>query len=127
MMHHQIIFTPQDVVQIVHAICTMIGEIAAVVGALIAFFAWMKKPKEKRIAELEDHEKRIGALEESKEEFEHFFQHDADRFAKIEEETKTYQRGMLALINHSIDGNNIDELVKCRDDLTEIIYSANNN
>lgn len=123
-MHHQIIFTPEDVVQIVHAICTMIGEIAAVAGCLIAFFAWLKKPKEKRLAELEDHEKRITALEKSREEFENFFRRDAEHFSHIEEETKTYQRGMLALINHSIDGNNISELEKCRDELQSVIFKT---
>jgi predicted histidine transporter YuiF (NhaC family) len=72
-MHHAIVFTPEDVIQIVHTICTMVGELSVVVGALIAFFAWMKKPKEKRLAELADHEQRIKSLEEKCDDYKTFF------------------------------------------------------
>lgn len=109
--------------QIVHAFCSMVGEIAVVVGAVVAFFAWLKKPKEKRLAELDDHEKRIKSLEEKCDKYQAFFQEQDVRFDQLEKETKVYQRGMLALINHALSGNNTDELETCRAELTDIVYS----
>ena len=122
-MHHQIIFSPEDIVQIVHAFCSMVGEIAVVVGAVAAFIAWLKKPKEKRLAELADHEKRISSLEAKCEKYQSFFQEQDVRFDALEKETKVYQRGMLALINHALSGNNTEELETCREELTDIVYS----
>lgn len=121
-MHQQIIFTPADVMEILKSVCYLITLVAAVVGIIAAAISKAKAPDKNRDAELKAHEKRISDLEEAEQELKSVFEHDADRFKRLENDTRTYQRGILALINHSIDGNNIDELKKCRDDLKEIIY-----
>lgn len=123
-MHHQIIFTPEDVVQIVHAICTMTGEIAAVVGALIAFFAWLKKPKEKRLAELNDHEKRISTCEDEIDGIKKDIEESEKEFERMDRSDRVFQRGLLALINHSLDGNNVDEMETVRDELRADIFGV---
>lgn len=121
-MHHQIIFTPEDVVQIVHALCKMIGEIAAIVGALIAFFAWLKKPKEKRLAELSDHEKRITTCEGEIDGIKKDIEESEKEFERMDRSDRVFQRGLLALINHSLDGNNVDEMETVRDELRADIF-----
>lgn len=123
-MHHQIIFTPEDVVQIVHALCKMIGEIAAIVGALIAFFAWLKKPKEKRLAELSDHEKRITTCEGEISEIKKDIEESEREFERMDRSDRVFQRGLLALINHSLDGNNVDEMETVRDELRADIFGG---
>lgn len=123
-MHHQIIFTPEDVVQIVHALCKMIGEIAAIVGALIAFFAWLKKPKEKRLAELSDHEKRITTCEGEISEIKKDIEESEKEFERMDRSDRVFQRGLLALINHSLDGNNVDEMETVRDELRADIFGG---
>lgn len=123
-MHHQIIFTPEDVVQIVHALCKMIGEIAAIVGALIAFFAWLKKPKEKRLAELSDHEKRITTCEGEIDGIKKDIEESEKEFERMDRSDRVFQRGLLALINHSLDGNNVDEMETVRDELRADIFGG---
>jgi septal ring factor EnvC (AmiA/AmiB activator) len=122
MMHHQIVFTPDDIIAIVHSVCNMIGEIAVVVGALVAFFAWMRKPKKKRIKELDDHEKRISACEEEIADIQKDLEATEHEFERMDKSDRVFQRGLLALINHSLDGNNIDEMETVRDELRADIF-----
>jgi hypothetical protein len=124
MMHHQIIFTPDDVIAIVHSVCTMIGEIAVVVGALVAFFAWLKKPKEKRIHELDDHEKRITTCEGEIDGIKKDIEESEKEFERMDRSDRVFQRGLLALINHSLDGNNVDEMETVRDELRADIFGC---
>lgn len=124
MMHHQIIFTPDDVIAIVHSVCTMIGEIAVVVGALVAFFAWLKKPKEKRLHELDDHEKRITTCEGEIDGIKKDIEESEKEFERMDRSDRVFQRGLLALINHSLDGNNVDEMETVRDELRADIFGC---
>ena len=124
MMHHQIVFTPDDVIAIVHSVCNMIGEIAVVVGALVALFAWMRKPKEKRLKELDDHEKRITTCEGEIAEIQESLKETEQEFKRMDRSDRVFQRGMLALINHSLDGNNVDEMESVRDELRADIFGC---
>ncbi len=126
-MHQQIMFTPADLMEVMKSVCYLITLIAAVVGIIAAAVTKAKAPDRSRDQELKEHEKRISELEKTREEFKTFFRSDSDRFIRLENDTRIYQRGLLALINHSIDGNNISELEKCRDELTEVIYKVKEN
>ena len=71
--------------------------------AIGAFIKWALNPVHK----LDDHERRINALEESRVE---------------RKQTDQYMMSALnALVNHMIDGNGIDELKKVRNDYQEQI------
>ena len=71
--------------------------------AIGAFIKWAMSP----VHRLDDHERRINALEESR----------AER-----KQTDQYMMSALnALVNHMIDGNGIDELKKVRNDYQEQI------
>lgn len=78
----------------------LIGGITAVV----TFLSWVMKPFKR----IDDHEKRIGALEETANE-----RKKTDQFM---------MKSMNAIINHMIDGSNTEELKKVRDEYqSEII------
>jgi hypothetical protein len=73
------------------------------ITAIIAFLKWAMTP----IKKLENHETRISALEEGQ----------TERKA-----TERYIMSALnALINHTIDGNNTEELKRVRDSYQEQI------
>lgn len=126
-MHQQIMFTPADLIEVMKSVCYLITLIAAVVGIIAAAVTKAKAPDRSRDKELEEHARRLEELESTKEEFKKYFRSDSDRFVRLENDTQIYQRGLLALINHSIDGNNISELEKCRDELTKVIYEVKEN
>lgn len=69
-----------------------------------AFVNWLMKP----IKKIDDHEKRIGVLEETADE-----RKQTDQFM---------MKSLNAIVNHMIDGNGIDQLKQVRDEYqSEII------
>lgn len=121
-MHQQIIFTPADMFKLVEMIGVLVTSVSVIVGAIVHMITKAKSPVIEQNAKIANHEKRIGDLEEKAEEVDERLDVGDKHFQRLESDTRTYQRGILALINHSIDGNNVEELKKCRDDLKEVIY-----
>lgn len=68
------------------------------ITALATFVTWLMKPFKK----IDDHEKRIGVLEEAADE-----RKKTDQFM---------MKSMNAIINHMIDNDNVDELRRVRDE-----------
>lgn len=122
-MNHQIIFTPGDLIEIMKSICYLITLIAAVVGIIVAAVTKAKAPGKVQDEQLADHTRRIEALEKEAKGIDVRLKHGDEHFGILERQIKTYQRGMLALVNHSIDGNNITELEECRDELQKVIWN----
>ena len=93
------------------------SSILAVGGAgamFVALYRWAKKPDINRDEKLKGHDemldndnKRIKELEEKQ--------------VDTEEALQILMKSMLALMNHSIDGNHTDELKKARDDMQEYL------
>lgn len=68
------------------------------ITALATFITWVMKPFKK----LDDHEKRIGVLEETADE-----RKQTDQFM---------MKSLNAIVNHMIDGNGVDQLKQVRDE-----------
>ena len=68
------------------------------ITAVVTFCSWLMKPFKK----IDDHEKRIGVLEEAADE-----RKKTDQFM---------MKSMNAIINHMIDNDNVDELRRVRDE-----------
>ena len=109
-------FTPNDVVTILLA-CS--AGIVTISGALTALGGWINKakaPEVKQDERLTKLEKRVDKLEEST-------TSDGERLKQIEESNRITQRGMLALLKHSINGEDIDTLKRAEKDLEEYLIT----
>lgn len=102
------------VVTQVMAICGLITGVAAVV-ALVANL--IKKAKAPNDAQNE----RLKALEEIAERHEKLLENDLRRFEKAEQGTRILQKAILALLSHSIDGNNSEQMLKAKNDLQDYL------
>ena len=60
---------------------------------------------------------RIDALELWQEEVERKLRCDNDRLSDIDESMRVTQRAILALLDHGIDGNNIDGMCHAKEEL----------
>lgn len=60
---------------------------------------------------------RIDALEQWQEEVERKLRCDNDRLSDIDESMRVTQRAILALLDHGIDGNNIDGMCHAKEEL----------
>lgn len=88
----------------------------AVAGLIVTAVKRAKAPNElqnERIAELEKQVKRHDEL----------FLNDLKRFERMEAGNRIMQRCMLALLSHSIDGNDVDGMKKARTELNEYLIN----
>lgn len=60
---------------------------------------------------------RLDALEEWQREVDRKLTHDNDRLAEIEKGDRATQRALLALLDHGIDGNNIEQMQHAKEEL----------
>ena len=98
-------FTPSDVVTIILA-CS--AGIVTISGALTAVMGWVNKAK----APEKEQNERISTLEKRVDNLEASSTNDGERLKTIEESNRITQRGMLALLKHSINGADIETLKK---------------
>lgn len=68
-------------------------------------------------APMTEHGQRLSALEDWQEEVERKLRCDNDRLSDIDESMRVTQRAILALLDHGIDGNNIDGMCHAKEEL----------
>ena len=113
-MDHQFVFSPEDVYKIILAAA---GFIVAVAGAVKVIMEAVNKVREpdriqnERITKLEDDVMEIKATMDKY----------AEHQAKADEAWNIYMEAMFALINYSIDGEDISELKKVRKEMQDFL------
>lgn len=60
---------------------------------------------------------RLKALEDWKEEVDGKLTHDHERFESLDSGNRVTQRALLALLDHGIDGNNIEQMQHAKEEL----------
>lgn len=123
-MDNQIVFTPADMIALIKSICYLIAAVAAAAGAISVLINKLRAPDRGRDKRIEECEKRIDEATEKIEKLSLYVHRDFVHFEELEKSNKVFQRGMLALINHSLDGNNIDEMETVRDELRADIFES---
>ena len=94
-----LLVTPAQIVAIAggfSAVCVAVGWVINIVKAA-------KAPRE-------DLEKRVAALEALRDDYSRFFDNDKKRLDAIESGNAVTQRAILALLRHSLDGNDVEAL-----------------
>lgn len=64
-------------------------------------------------------DERLDALEKWKSEVDRKLTHDNDRLSNIDNGNRVTQRALLALLDHGIDGNNIQQMQHAKEELQE--------
>ena len=62
-------------------------------------------------------DKRLDALEEWRKELDAKLRHDLERFEELSHSERVTQRAIIALLDHGIDGNNIKQMQRAKEDL----------
>lgn len=105
-----ITFTPSQLVTIILAVCAAIVTISAAIGVISGGLAKIKQPDLDRDKRLDTCEKRLDALDEIVNKFKEYFDNDDRRFKEIEKSNKITQSALLALLKHSISGEDLTSL-----------------
>ena len=113
-MNTIISFTPQMAWSAILVICGGIISISSVIKLIIALVRSLKKPSV-------DQSERIGKLEKRVDRHDELFLNDKRSIEKLEEGTRVTQKALLALLDHSIEGNNTQQMKDAKDDLQRFL------
>lgn len=102
--------TFSEVIEIVLAVCGGITTAAVAVSWVIKGIHAATGPEKKKAERMSKIEKNQAELMERMDE-------TTERLDRIDETNKIELKALLALINHTIDGNDVDEIKEARDDI----------
>jgi len=103
--------------QIYSMFITACGAIITVSGALAVIFRAVKAAKAPNDLQNE----RLTKLEERVARHDELFAKDNKRLTAIEEGNRVVQKALLALLEHWIDGSNIDAIKKAKEELQSFL------
>lgn len=104
----------RDVISMIIAGCAGIITISGAVSVLANALSKLKSPERRQDDAIKGLECRVEKLEKS--------QADAEnRMKKIEELLNALVGGQFALINHAINGNNVDQLKEAQNEMQKFI------
>lgn len=106
------VFTLGDVINI----CSAFITVAGVVTIIIKMYRSAKAPEKDLIKRVEKAEKKI-------EDFDEYFERDKRRFNDLEEGNRILQKGMLALLKHTKNGEDITSIDRAEKDLEEYLIN----
>ena len=106
--------TPTETVWVVIgaflAFCGAVATVGNAVEKLIKMWKASKVPNEKQ-------DSRLSSLEKWKDEVDIKLAHDHERFESLDNGNRVTQRALLALLDHGIDGNNIEQMQHAKEEL----------
>ena len=120
-MDKVISFTLAELIGLVSAIGGVILTVAAVITLILNLIKKVRAPEDKQNEKLKNHEDRLKSLEDQNKIFSQYFINDDKRFKAIERSNKITQSAILALLKHSINGQDIESLKKAEKSLEEFL------
>ena len=124
-MNEPILFTPQDIVNAIMAICGAIPAVAAATAVIVKIVTSLKRPNKIQDQKIATLEKSVADINEritkDEEKYASKFDDTMDHIEAAEEANAVTQRALLALLSHAINGNDVDNLRKAKTELEEYL------
>ena len=120
-MDNSITFTPSQLISIILGICAAIVTISAAVGVIVKAVEKARAPEVAQNERLDKIEERLAKLDEINEKFKRYFTNDDNRFKNIEKSNKITQTALLALLKHSLNGNDTEALKQAEKSLEDYL------
>lgn len=120
-MDNTISFTPAQLAALILAICGAIVTISAAIGVISKAFDKARAPEVEQNNRLDNIDRRLDDIDKTIAQFREYFTNDDNRFKAIERSNKITQTALLALLKHSLNGNDIDSLKAAEKSLEEYL------
>lgn len=120
-MNNAITFTPAQLISIILGICAAIVTISAAIGVIIKAIDKARAPETEQNNRLDTIDKRLDNIDATIVKFKEYFTNDDNRFKAIEKSNKITQTALLALLKHSLNGNDVDALKTAEKSLEEYL------
>ena len=106
-------FTLSEIWQMFLAMCGSIATIAGAVIVIYKLYQKAKQPDSERDKMMKEHEKKLDNC--------------THRLDSVEDGMAVLMRATLAMMNHIINGDSIDEMKKASDDIQDYLISTKNS
>ena len=123
-MTQPIVFTPQELITTVLAICAGIVSVSAAITVIVRFITRVKAPEERQNNRISKCEQDITEIKERFKVYDGYFEHDKKRLGRLEFGNEAENRALLALLNHAIHGDNTDELKAAKKELEQYLVTT---
>lgn len=120
-MNNSITFTPAELVSIILGICAAIVTISAAIGVIAKLIVKARAPEAEQNIRLDTIDKRLDDIDKTIATFREYFTNDDNRFKAIERSNKVTQTALLALLKHSLNGNDMESLKEAERSLEEYL------
>lgn len=120
-MNNEISFTPAELVALILGISTTIVTISAAIGVIIKVIDKARAPEKEQNERLDKIDRRLDDHDKIIEQFKEYFTNDDNRFKAIEKSNKVTQTALLALLKHSLNGNDKESLKEAEKSLEEYL------
>lgn len=120
-MDNTISFTPAQLISIILGICAAIVTISAAIGVIIKAIDKARAPEAEQNNRLDNIDRRLDDIDKTIATFREYFTNDDNRFKAIEKSNKITQTALLALLKHSLNGNDINALKEAEKSLEEYL------
>lgn len=120
-MNNEITFTPAELVALILGISTTIVTISAAIGVIIKVIDKARAPEKEQNERLDKIDRRLDDHDKVIEQFKEYFTNDDNRFKAIEKSNKVTQTALLALLKHSLNGNDKESLKEAEKSLEEYL------
>lgn len=120
-MNSSITFTPAELVSIILGICAAIVTISAAIGVIAKLIVKARAPEAEQNIRLDTIDKRLDDIDKTIATFREYFTNDDNRFKAIERSNKVTQTALLALLKHSLNGNDMESLKEAERSLEEYL------
>lgn len=122
-MEKEIIFAPGELIALILGIASAIVTISAAVGVIIKLLEKAREPENKQNERLDKIDIRLAEIDKTIEQFKEYFTNDDNRFKAIEKSNKITQTALLALLKHSLNGNDKESLKTAEKSLEEYLVN----
>lgn len=120
-MNSSVTFTPAELVSIILGICASIVTISAAIGVIAKLIVKARAPETEQNIRLDTIDKRLDDIDKTIATFREYFANDDNRFKAIERSNKVTQSALLALLKHSLNGNDTEALKEAERSLEEYL------
>ena len=109
-MDNTITFTPGELITCILGFCAAIVTISAAIGVLAKLLDKAKAPENEQNKRLDNIDRKLEDIDKIIAKYREYFTNDDNRFKAIEKSNKITQTALLALLKHSLNGNDLTAL-----------------
>lgn len=120
-MDNVITFTPGEMISLILGVCAAVVTISAAIGVIAKILDKAKAPEVTQNIRLDTIDRRLDEIDKTIAQFREYFTNDDNRFKAIEKSNKVTQSALLALLKHSLNGNDTESLKEAERSLEEYL------